>query len=168
MQLSNFFAVALLATGALAADFHCTTKYVGKNAPKDSKATHKFSFSEKDAKAAMQAGGTTVDKSGFPHAFGGGSSDGGSNTGGGGGSGQLKFYGADNRCNQKNPKLLEFPILFDGKISKKGGKRGGEGTPSPARVVYLQDGKTLCGVMTHVLEDYKGHQGKGNFRVCDK
>ncbi len=40
-------------------------------------------------------------------------------------------------------------------------------TPTPVRVVYLQDGTTLCGVMTHVTEHKDGH-GSGPFRVCDK
>lgn len=39
-------------------------------------------------------------------------------------------------------------------------------TETPARVVYLQDGKTLCGVMTHVIEK-DDHHGEGDFRVCD-
>ena len=56
--------------------------------------------------------------------------------------------------------------MKDGSVYKKDEKH--ENTQTPARVVYLQDGKTLCGVMTHVIEDKKDHHGSGNFRVCDQ
>jgi hypothetical protein len=101
----------------------------------------------------MAAGGTTTGKTGFPHAFGGGS---------GNGNDQLKFLGADARCNQKNPKLLEYPVS-DKKTYNKDAARD---TDTPARVVYTDDGKVFCGVMTHVIVDKDNH-GSGNFRVCD-
>lgn len=82
------------------------------------------------------------------------------------GKAQLKFYGADPRCNQKDPDLYEYPVMLDGQKYPKNVKHGT--TKTPARVVYLhQDGKTLCGVMTHVIENKSMHQGTGDFRVCD-
>jgi hypothetical protein len=94
----------------------------------------------------------------FPHDFGGTS-----------GGTTLKFYGADARCNQAQPNpplLLEFPVFSDGRIYDKNQNRGGGGTPTPARVVYLKDGLVLCGVMTHVIEN-ADHTGSNEFRVCD-
>ncbi|KAJ6440033.1 chitin synthase activator (Chs3) [Purpureocillium lavendulum] len=143
MMLKSLLAVAAFVATA-AADYHCMTN-LGK-----------FTIKETWADAAFRAGGTTTGKSGFPHAFGGQS----------GGGAQLKFYGADARCNEKNPKLFEFPVMKDGTIYPKDEKH--DRTRTPARVVYLQDGKTLCGVMTHVIEDKNDHHGSGDFRVCDK
>lgn len=53
-----------------------------------------------------------------------------------------------------------------GKLIRRDSKRRGDGTPTPARVVYLQADMTLCGVMTHVDETALGN-GQGPFRVCD-
>src|SRR5699024_10098899 len=94
----------------------------------------------------------------YPHAFNGRS---GSPT-----SAKLKFLGADARCNENNPKLFEFPVMKDGSAYPKNEPHGT--TRTPARVVYLQDGNTLCDVMTHVIEDRTDHHGSGDFRVCDE
>ncbi|UNI19639.1 hypothetical protein JDV02_005814 [Purpureocillium takamizusanense] len=139
----SLFAVATLVAAATA-DYCCGTN-IGR-----------FAITQNWANAAMNAGGTTPGKSGDPHEFGGQSGDGA----------QLKFYGADLRCNEQKPKLFEFPVMKDGSFYDKNVKHGYIGTP--ARVVYLQDGKTLCGVMTHFIEDRNTHQGSGPFRVCDK
>lgn len=95
----------------------------------------------------------------FPHDFGGQS----------GGGSRLNFPGSDARCNQIQPDpslLLEYPVFSDGRVFNKDATRGSDGTPTPARVVYLKDGSVLCGVMTHVIESANGN-GSGNFRVCD-
>ncbi|KAI6088166.1 Ribonuclease/ribotoxin [Hypoxylon rubiginosum] len=121
-------------------------------------ATNRGNFNIKSAWAndAKTNGGSTTGKSGFPHAFGGSS---GSNA-------QLRFYGSDNRCNEQNPSLYEFPVMKDGSKYAKDEKHGQ--TETPARVVYLQaDTSVLCGVMTHVIEDATDHHGSGDFRVCD-
>jgi hypothetical protein len=86
-----------------------------------------------------------------------------------GGGSRLKFAGADPRCNQAQPNpslLLEYPVFSDGRVYDKNANRGGNGTPTPARVVYLKEGSILCGVMTHVIESANGN-GSGDFRVCD-
>jgi hypothetical protein len=61
---------------------------------------------------------------------------------------------------------LEYPVFPDGRVYDKNANRGGSGTPTPARVVYLKEGQILCGVMTHVIETMAGN-GSGDFRVCD-
>ncbi|THU77460.1 hypothetical protein K435DRAFT_812423 [Dendrothele bispora CBS 962.96] len=145
-MFNNFLALALLA-GPVLADYHCMTS-LGK-----------FDITASVAQTAMNNGGTTTGKSGFPHAFGGGS---------GSGDTRLIFYGSDPRCNQRNPSLLEYPVFRDGKKYGKDDKHGN--TQTPARVVYFIDSNEphLCGVMTHVIEDRVDHHGSGNFRVCDR
>ncbi|KAI1860318.1 uncharacterized protein JN550_011584 [Neoarthrinium moseri] len=111
---------------AQSADFHCQTSLI----PQGKKLLgHEFKFSESAAKAAMAAGGTTRGVSGFPHEFTGAATDGRptQDGGGGGGSGRIKFLGADAQCNEKDPKLLEYPILLDGKKYNRDDKRSGEG-----------------------------------------
>ena len=80
---------------------------------------------------------------------------------------QLKFYGADPRCNEAQKDgtaLFEFPVYGDGRLYDKDSKR--DVTDTPARVVYLKADLTRCGVMTHVIEN-DDHTGSGDFRVCD-
>lgn len=77
----------------------------------------------------------------------------------------MKFYGANMKCNEKNPRLFEFPIMKDGSRYNKDEKHGVTGTP--VRAVYLQDTLEICGVMTHVIEEPKTHKGDKDFRVCD-
>ena len=105
-------------------------------------------ISEAQALAAVTAGGTTTGATGFPHSFGNG--------------GAIKFLGANPLCNEKNPQLLEFPVS-DKQTFTKDGVRD---TTTPARVIYTADGKSLCGVITHIIVDDKGH-GSGDFRICD-
>ncbi|KAI0378210.1 Ribonuclease/ribotoxin [Hypomontagnella monticulosa] len=145
MMIKTVLSVALLAASAVA-DYKCTTN-LGS-----------FNIKSSWATAARDNGkNTTNSKSGFPHTFGGGS---------GSGTTQLTFYGADPKCNEKKPKLYEFPIMKDGSKYNKNEKHSV--TETPVRVVYLQDKNlTLCGVMTHVIEDKKTHKGTGDFRVCD-
>jgi len=77
---------------------------------------------------------------------------------------QLKFYGgADPKCNEKNPKLMEYPVMKDGK--KYAGRDNGS-TLTPERAIFLQGTKELCGVVTHWIEA-KNAVGSGLFRVCD-
>lgn len=77
---------------------------------------------------------------------------------------QLKFYGGANaKCNEKNPKLEEYPVMKDGK--KYPGREKGN-TLTPARAIFLQGTKELCGVVTHFVEA-GNHVGSGPFRVCD-
>ncbi|XXH05599.1 hypothetical protein Hte_012031 [Hypoxylon texense] len=143
MMFKTAFVLSVLANFANA-DYKCATNRGNFNIKRDW------------ADAARANGGSTTGKSGFPHAFGGSS---GSNA-------QLRFYGSDNRCNQQDPKLFEFPVMKNGARYAKDEKHGQ--TETPARVVYLQDDtKVLCGVMTHVVEDPNDHHGSGDFRVCD-
>ncbi|KYK57258.1 hypothetical protein DCS_04265 [Drechmeria coniospora] len=142
MMLKGTLVIFALASAA-AANFRCLTN-LGS-----------FVIREQWALDGVRLGGVTTGRSGFPHAFGGQS----------GGGAQLRFYGADNRCNERNPRLFEFPVNKDGRPYPKDERHD---TNTPARVVYLQDGRTLCGVMTHVIEDPKTHHGSGNFRVCDR
>lgn len=77
---------------------------------------------------------------------------------------QLKFFGGANaKCNEPKPKLLEYPVMQDG--SKYGGRVNGN-TLTPARAIFLQGTNELCGVVTHFIEE-KNHVGSGPFRVCD-
>jgi hypothetical protein len=62
--------------------------------------------------------------------------------------------------------LLEYPVFSDRRVYSKDDKRGGNGTPTPARVIYLTDGQTQCGVITHEIQTADGN-GSGNFMVCD-
>ena len=96
----------------------------------------------------MTAGGLTTGATGFPHAFGNG--------------GKIKFLGSNPACNGKDAKLLEFPVSATQTFSKDGVRD----TTTPARVIYTSDGKSLCGVITHVIVDAQGH-GSGDFRICD-
>ncbi|KAJ1329936.1 rRNA endonuclease [Microdochium nivale] len=110
------------------------------------------------ANAAIERGGATTGKSGFPHDFYGKASGTGA---------QLIFYGADPRCNEKQTdgtNLFEFPVYGDGRLYDKDSKR--DVTDTPARVVYIKSDLTRCGVMTHVIER-DDHTGSGDFRVCD-
>ncbi|KAI0478185.1 Ribonuclease/ribotoxin [Xylaria cf. heliscus] len=143
MLFKNIVAASMLST-FVAADYSCLTN-LGR-----------FTIKSAWATAARDAGGAVPGASGFPHKFGGGANP----------TTQLVFYGADARCNQRNPALWEYPVLKDGKKYPKDQSHGT--TPTPARVVYLQaDPKVLCGVMTHVIEDKNDHHGSGDFRVCD-
>ncbi|GJN85239.1 hypothetical protein PLIIFM63780_008803 [Purpureocillium lilacinum] len=137
---------SLVATAAVAANYHCLTT------------NGTFTIQQRWADDAFRAGGTAPTRSGYPHAFNGRS--------GGPTSAQLKFLGADPRCNERNPKLFEYPIMKNGSPYPRDRPHGTTGTP--VRVVYLQDGTTLCGVMAHVIEDKNDHHGSGDFRVCDK
>lgn len=94
----------------------------------------------------------------YPHKFFG--------TSDGPGSPQIHFSGAPGPCNDAKYQLLEYPVMKDGTAFPKDSKHGTVGTP--ARVVYLANGKILCGVITHVTEDAKDHHGSGPFRVCPK
>nr|POE48935.1 hypothetical protein CFP56_39032 [Quercus suber] len=148
-----FFGELLVLAGLLsvaAADYNCRT---------DGPGGRSFTIRAAGAKLAMVAGGDSTGASGFPHAYGGITQ----------GTTRAVFYGADPRCNQVQPDpslLLEYPVNSDGSIYDKDAKRGGAGTTTPARVIYLQDGSALCGVITHVIEA-ADHTGSGGFRVCD-
>ncbi|KAI0010913.1 Ribonuclease/ribotoxin [Xylariaceae sp. FL0662B] len=143
MMFKSVLAIGIL-TGFANADYRCATNHGN------------FNIRSQWATAARDNGGNTPGRSGFPHEFGGGS---------GSGNTKLHFYGADSRCNQDNPSLFEFPVMKDGSTYARDQRHGVTGTP--ARVVYLQADLTLCGVMTHVIEDPQDHHGSGDFRVCD-
>jgi len=133
--------------GSVTADYRCATNR-----------GNTVTVSVAQADAAINRGGNTVGKSGFPHDFFGKASATGA---------QLKFYGADPRCNEAQKDgtaLFEFPVYGDGRLYDKDSKR--DVTDTPARVVYLKADLTRCGVMTHVIEN-DDHTGSGDFRVCD-
>jgi hypothetical protein len=131
--------------------YHCKANLKGQPQGQGKEVSQKIS--QERAKAAMTAGGTTTGTTGFPHSYFGGT---------GNGADRVKFIGADARCNEKDPKLLEFPVSEKKTYSKDGARD----TDTPARVIYTSDGKVLCGVITHIIADDKNH-GSGNFRACD-
>jgi len=62
---------------------------------------------------------------------------------------QLQFYGGANaKCNEKTPKLLEYPPMKNG-ASYPGRQRN---TLTPVRAIFLQETKELCGIVTHFIE----------------
>ncbi|KAJ6437768.1 putative reverse transcriptase [Purpureocillium lavendulum] len=91
------------------------------------------------AVAAMIAGGTTSTTLGFPAIFFNRAIE---------DQPPVVFdNAADERCEYEQTELLEFPVNEDGTIFPK--NNGGAGAAA-TRVVYLRDGKALCGVMTHL------------------
>ncbi|KAI1852748.1 hypothetical protein JX265_003235 [Neoarthrinium moseri] len=158
MMFNSVLPLALLASLA-AADYRCATN------------AGSFTITNDIAKAAVANGGTnTKTSSRFPHGFAGMSGNGTPGDHLHKGT-QLKFYGADSRCNEKQDddpeksNLLEFPVFQNGKSFNKDEKRD-KGVLTPARVVYVKSDMTLCGVMTHAVKNTDG-SGEGDFRVCD-
>ncbi|UNI18267.1 hypothetical protein JDV02_004545 [Purpureocillium takamizusanense] len=95
------------------------------------------------ASAAMIAGGISQGSSGFPKVFVNQPIE----------DQPAVHFGnaADDRCNDERTRLLEFPVNEDGSVFQKNGGGGAHGRrASVARVVYLEDGRSLCGVMTHL------------------
>ncbi|CAG8949286.1 hypothetical protein HYFRA_00004911 [Hymenoscyphus fraxineus] len=173
MLFHNVVIFALMAVSALAAPMPDPDPKKGlfklgkskKNKKKNDAGYHcvnssgRFTIKQVWALKAMATGGTEPGLSSYPHQFFGMQGDGGS------AGTQLKFIGADSRCNEKDPQLLEFPVAKDGKLINKNMPGGAK---TPARVVYLKsDPKVLCGVMTHIAENKLTGRGSGDFKVCD-
>lgn len=158
MIFTTIVSLAVFA-GAAFADYRCATNIGSTTITSDV------------ASAAKAAGGTnTQTRSRFPHGFAGYSGNGSPGDHPHQGI-QVIFYGADPRCNAKQPddpnqsNLLEFPVFRSGQLFDRDSRRDG-GVLTPARVVYLREDMTLCGVMTHAVQNPDG-SGQGDFRVCD-
>ncbi|KAH8178131.1 hypothetical protein LIA77_03213 [Sarocladium implicatum] len=159
MKVAGLLPIAAFLVNAASANYICTTS---RSAP---------TITDDIARQAVVNGGTNTNtKSRFPHGFAG-------MTGNGTPGDYLHdgwkiyFYGADPRCNADQPEnpdesgLLEFPVFASGKSFNKDAKRG-EGVLTPVRVIYLREDMTMCGVITHVIENDDG-SGAGDFRYCD-
>ncbi|KAI1145779.1 hypothetical protein F4825DRAFT_457142 [Nemania diffusa] len=107
MLFKDIVAISMLFT-LVAADYKCSTN-LGK-----------FNIKSEWVTAAIKAGGDISGTSGFPHNFSGGANP----------TTQLVFYGADYRCNKRDPELWEYPVLKDGSKYPKDQPHGNIPTPA--------------------------------------
>ncbi|KAB2580682.1 hypothetical protein BFW01_g3347 [Lasiodiplodia theobromae] len=82
-------------------------------------------------------------KSGYPHGY--GNRDG--------------ITWPNKKCNDKNAKLLEFPVYPDGHLFPYNEKKS-DLDPGPARAIYTYPSKDFCGVMAHT------DGNAGGFALC--
>ncbi|OJD38023.1 ribotoxin [Diplodia corticola] len=144
---------ALFAVNAVAAPFNQTLEARGKDLLcKNTEGN--FKINSDKAERAMHAApvGNPPDKlpqtkSGYPHQF--------HNAKG------LKW--ANSHCNDKNAKLLEFPVFADGHLFQYDEKKNPSDASwvGPARVIYTMPSKDYCGVMAHTTGN------KGDFELCE-